>query len=599
MSYLKLRRNIIVIILGVVLLLLSILHIYNFYDRRELLYNTSIEKLLMMTKMIRKIEKQQFRLYKGRVHNLQNDESFTKLITSKDTTNLALFMEQLKQNYLHLTPALQHLHLYDTNKKLIIDLDTIDENRFHEISSESLLLVQSAKTHHPIQGYIQANETHFYTTFVFPIYHQQQIIAYISFGINPDDTYKIASKAGRYRYALLLHNHLVSNNDKQLFEKFNITQKFLMQYANKNKLLHLHDRYYIFQQYDISSHIQPNFAQVVFAKDVTNYVQEMLHTLLLAILFSASLLGISLVIVYILIGRLIKKLIQDEHELAFKQQQLQMITDSSDNLITLFEDGQLIMANTTFLHFFEFKNLEAFQSQSAPLYTLFQDETKLLNPEMLTTDKEWVAHIHALQTHYVVSCTSHKKTHYFEIQTNHISSKKESYSVIFVEITDMYKKSQHNQYMAHHDQLTGIYNRQSFNEMILELMKTDTALLLFDLDFFKKVNDTYGHQVGDEVLKTFVKRISSKIRKGDIFARWGGEEFVLVLQSTPHKRVMQIAEELRGTIEATPFETAGTITCSIGVSFYQDGEGHTQWFERVDEALYKAKENGRNRVEIL
>ncbi len=152
--------------------------------------------------------------------------------------------------------------------------------------------------------------------------------------------------------------------------------------------------------------------------------------------------------------------------------------------------------------------------------------------------------------------------------------------------------------MAHHDQLTGIYNRQSFNELILEHMHKDTALLLFDLDFFKKVNDTYGHQVGDEVLKTFVKRISAKIRKGDIFARWGGEEFVLVLRDTPYARVLRIADELRETIEVTPFEQAGTITCSIGVSFYQEGESQESWFERVDQALYKAKENGRNRVEV-
>jgi diguanylate cyclase (GGDEF)-like protein len=122
---------------------------------------------------------------------------------------------------------------------------------------------------------------------------------------------------------------------------------------------------------------------------------------------------------------------------------------------------------------------------------------------------------------------------------------------------------------------------------------------MFDLDYFKKVNDTYGHQIGDEILIKFAQIVSYNIRDNDIFARWGGEEFVLLLIGTSENTAKNVANHLRQKIENEIFTKIKHITCSIGVSQYKDGDSIKSWLSRVDKALYKAKKNSRNRVEVI
>jgi diguanylate cyclase (GGDEF)-like protein len=114
---------------------------------------------------------------------------------------------------------------------------------------------------------------------------------------------------------------------------------------------------------------------------------------------------------------------------------------------------------------------------------------------------------------------------------------------------------------------------------------------------FKGINDKFGHAIGDLVLKEFSQVVKTLIRKADFFARWGGEEFFIVLPDTEEKVALKIAEKLRLNIEKT--EIGGMrITISVGVSGYLLGESLELMLKRADKALYKAKENGRNRVEL-
>jgi diguanylate cyclase (GGDEF)-like protein len=154
------------------------------------------------------------------------------------------------------------------------------------------------------------------------------------------------------------------------------------------------------------------------------------------------------------------------------------------------------------------------------------------------------------------------------------------------------------------DRLTGIYNRGRF-EYILDLwirnMRHDPfCLLLYDIDDFKKVNDHMGHAVGDQVLVETSKIISASIRDDDIFARWGGEEFVILFSGTKIERAAELAERLRKAVESNPCGEAGKITISIGVVEYRRGEpaGETipDFFKRVDAKMYEAKQSGKNRV---
>lgn len=156
--------------------------------------------------------------------------------------------------------------------------------------------------------------------------------------------------------------------------------------------------------------------------------------------------------------------------------------------------------------------------------------------------------------------------------------------------------------MAMIDKLTGIYNRHKFEEFfVLESERSrrfalPLSMLLIDIDHFKSVNDTYGHDAGDEVLKGLALVIQTNIRKIDIFARWGGEEFLVLSPGTDQENIQELAEKLRKAVEDAVFPEVGRITISLGVSTFKQEDSFIEFFKRVDGGLYAAKENGRNRV---
>lgn len=159
--------------------------------------------------------------------------------------------------------------------------------------------------------------------------------------------------------------------------------------------------------------------------------------------------------------------------------------------------------------------------------------------------------------------------------------------------------------LAETDPLTGIYNRRMFFDYLeIELLRTkrygnNLSLIMLDIDYFKKVNDTYGHDVGDYVLRTIVDIVKEKVREADILARYGGEEFIIILPETDIGGAKTLAEKIRILIEKNIFNKVKMVTVSIGVTSFQEGDTVATFTKRVDNALYKAKNNGRNRVETL
>ena len=154
---------------------------------------------------------------------------------------------------------------------------------------------------------------------------------------------------------------------------------------------------------------------------------------------------------------------------------------------------------------------------------------------------------------------------------------------------------------AETDSLTDTHNRRSLNGLVNQLMikQTPFALLEIDIDFFKRVNDTFGHDVGDETLKSLTDIIKKLSRKDDIVARIGGEEFVLVLPNESSESALKIAERLRMTVESTNIKTIGFITISIGIATWPKHSNDIgQVYKCADKALYHAKEHGRNRCVV-
>ena len=160
-------------------------------------------------------------------------------------------------------------------------------------------------------------------------------------------------------------------------------------------------------------------------------------------------------------------------------------------------------------------------------------------------------------------------------------------------------------YLATTDTLTGASNRGEFSRRLAEEIArthqhgTPLGLVMFDLDHFKRINDGYGHDVGDTVLRGVTGVVRENVRLGDVIGRWGGEEFMLLLPKSDLAITLAVAERLRASIEARHFEPVERVTASFGVVVLAQGEGFDALVKRADVALYRAKSAGRNRVETV
>ncbi|MDA8098903.1 MAG: diguanylate cyclase [Nitrospiraceae bacterium] len=155
------------------------------------------------------------------------------------------------------------------------------------------------------------------------------------------------------------------------------------------------------------------------------------------------------------------------------------------------------------------------------------------------------------------------------------------------------------------DSLTGALNRKKIDEILRSEVERSQryngplSLILFDLDHFKSINDTHGHLSGDDILRTLTGVIKDNIRRTDYLGRWGGEEFLLLTPGTTLEQAAELADKLRKRIEAFRFPVVGSVTVSCGVAAFRDNDTGNDLIKRADDALYRAKDRGRNLVEVF
>jgi len=213
--------------------------------------------------------------------------------------------------------------------------------------------------------------------------------------------------------------------------------------------------------------------------------------------------------------------------------------------------------------------------------------------DMLLEGKEWKGELKNLtkngDVYYVWSKASPNYNH----DGDYVG-----FSIIFTDITD----KKRIELLSITDKLTNVFNRMKLDEVLAQEIdrslrySTALSIIMADIDFFKKVNDEFGHQVGDEVLIKISALISEKIRKTDILGRWGGEEFLIVCPHTDLSGGVTLAETLRTEIENLEIDPVGRKTCSFGVAQFNSDNTEESLVKRADDALYKAKET-RNKVE--
>jgi diguanylate cyclase (GGDEF)-like protein/PAS domain S-box-containing protein len=178
------------------------------------------------------------------------------------------------------------------------------------------------------------------------------------------------------------------------------------------------------------------------------------------------------------------------------------------------------------------------------------------------------------------------------------------YSGIIRDITKRKNLERDLEQLASTDRLTQAFNRTKFQEVIrkeLERAKRYShplSMIMFDIDHFKQVNDTHGHIIGDYVLQTLTQIVRKNLREIDFLVRWGGEEFVIIAPETDVKRAEVLAERIRKATENYSFDTVGAITISLGLTQMKDNDTEDTLIKKVDDAMYLAKQKGRNRVEV-
>ena len=293
------------------------------------------------------------------------------------------------------------------------------------------------------------------------------------------------------------------------------------------------------------------------------------------------------------------KLKEKSEQLKKEKEYTQNILDLQNNMILVTDGTKALSVNKALLDFFNLKNLKEFQKRYGCINSAFVKDDGYF-PFNESYESLWIDEVIKLSSKEDILIKINKKNneYIFNIKATIFHTK---YIITLTDITQVSQLSLEYKYEANYDALTKIYNRNMFHRLIdrkITIARTEQKYFVFiilDIDFFKKVNDVYGHLAGDEILKDVVKLIKNHTRDSDIFARWGGEEFVLTFDVSIEKGI-EIANSLRKHIKKKKFNIPKNITCSFGITEFKMDDTLKEMILRADEALYKAKETGRNKV---
>jgi len=315
--------------------------------------------------------------------------------------------------------------------------------------------------------------------------------------------------------------------------------------------------------------------------------------------------------------RLYLELFEKNREIERQRALLQGILDSEKNLTITTDFENVTFANKSFLKFFGVKNVKECKKKFKNILNIFLEHRFYLNTNFINTDnkteKEIGESFYKLinsteeTSRIVIMADKDGEHHSFYIGIDHLIDLNDNnnYLISLTDITEMTIEKRDILKKAYIDNLTGIKNRYKFEEVfeyqleVSKRYKQPLSLAVIDIDNFKNFNDKYGHLIGDDMLIMLAHKINNNVRKTDTFARWGGEEFVILFNETDLANAVKISETLKDRIETLEHDIAGGITASFGVAQHQNDESLGSLFERADKALYEAKASGRNAIKSL
>jgi len=286
------------------------------------------------------------------------------------------------------------------------------------------------------------------------------------------------------------------------------------------------------------------------------------------------------------------------------EKRLQKLFDLQSNLVIVTNGDETQIVNQSMFDFFGIKDLSEFKKTHCDISEMFIEAEDAFTVKDVKKGDKWILSISCFEEgqRVVLMKDVSDIEHTFKVNVSEFD--KNSYIVTFTDISSsMIEKNNLNNRLIK-DQLTGINNREFFEQnitfIVQEANKTrKLGVVVIDIDNFKKVNDTHGHNVGDSVLIELTSRIKSSIRNDDYLIRWGGDEFILLMKINDLEALGNVINNIRKIIEKDRFTGVGRITCSFGATIYGQSEEINETIQRADDVMYNAKDAGRNTVKLI
>ncbi|OSM02178.1 GGDEF domain-containing response regulator [Magnetofaba australis] len=302
------------------------------------------------------------------------------------------------------------------------------------------------------------------------------------------------------------------------------------------------------------------------------------------------------------------RLLWRQREQAEANRYLRFVLDIQPNLLMVVNDQRIEYLNRAFLDYLGIESVKQFHDRLEDLQLKVSLDGADYEP---INQNNWISRLLKEQEKPPIvylkrNCPHGAGDHEGEVRpfavTVNAAPESGKYILTLSDITFIENQMRNLEEIAYTDALTGACNRARLEGVMHAEMhramrhRSPLSIVMFDIDHFKKVNDTYGHNAGDDVLKKLIELVKNNLRASDTVARWGGEEFVLITPESGSEDARLLAEKLRKLIEQTEMPQAGGITCSFGVAQYRAHDSIRMLVERADQALYEAKSKGRNQV---
>lgn len=598
-NYTKLKNKALfyIFLIGVVMSFFVLILAYqNYHQKME---NQFEKKSSELHAIIKNQEKRIVKLYQSRLIKNLKSLGVKDAIKNQDNQELYKFIvpryEELKKSNINF--KMMHFHNKDNTSFLRMH----KPNKFgDDLSSFRQIVVDTNNLKRPFYGFEKGKYGYFYRI-INPIVYENVHYGSVEFGLGLE--YFIANLKNivpNVNFGLMIKRN--ETNDKEFksikdhslivdYDNFFTTFIETIDIDKKFQILDKDDKTYI-----ISSNIYikdykgKDAIKILFAIDITDYKNETINEFLFMMLIG----GLTYILSFLIINAAFEKYIKSIETQSKQLEENAKVIDQFVIMSSTDTKGIITHTSSAFEQISGYSKKELVSNPHNMIRDPQMDKNIFKNMwNTIQQGKLWTGEIQNLKkdgsSYWVNAFISPNFNDNLEIT---------GFTAVRQDITD--KKIIEK--ISQTDKLTQINNRVKLDDVLdMELARSNRyknsfSVILLDIDKFKSVNDTYGHQVGDTVLVQTAQLLSKHLRKTDTLGRWGGEEFMIICSQTDEKGALNLAEALRSAMEKFEFDIVKNKTASFGVSEYKIGEDIDELLKRCDDALYQSKENGRNKV---